>query len=101
MKNFSDQYLDKEMVLGIRPGAISVKGDLDYQEQGFLAHINLFEQLGEETLLYVTFPGKKEDLIISTTGLGRFHKEMDVGISFNLEHVCLFSKETGESLLKR
>ena len=101
MEHFNDKNLDKEIVLGIRPGAISVKGDLDYQEQGFITHVNLFEQLGEETLLYSSFKGKEDDLIISTTGLGRFHKEMDVGISFNLEHVCLFSKETGESLLKR
>ncbi len=101
MNNFADKNLDKEIIAGIRSGAISVKGDLDYHEEGFVAHINLFEQLGEETLLYTTFPEKKDDLIISTTGLGRFRKEMDVGISFNLEHICLFSKETGESLLKK
>lgn len=100
MKGFDDNWVDQSIVAGIRPRSLSVEGDLSYAEQGFSAKINLFEQLGEETILYTTFPGKEKDLIISTTGLGRFHKGQEVGISFNLEHLCLFSKTNGKSLLK-
>ncbi len=100
MKGFDDNWLDQSIVAGIRPRSLSVEGDLSYVDQGFSAKINLFEQLGEETLLYTTFQGKEKDLIISTTGLGRFQKGEEVGISFNLEHLCLFAKTNGKSLLK-
>lgn len=100
MKNFDESYLDKEVTMGIRPRSISVEGDLKYVEQGFKCKINLFEQLGEETLLYCSFLPKQGDLIISTDGLGRFHKEQEIGLSFSFEHVCFFALDTGLSLLK-
>lgn len=100
MEGFDDNWLDQNLVAGIRPRAISVLGDLSYQEQGFKAKINLFEQLGEETLLYFSFPAKEGDLIISTTGLGRFKKGEEIGVCFDLQHLCLFSPRDGKSLLK-
>ena len=92
-------YLNKEVVLGVRPKAIKVSGDLGYQEQGYRGKISLFEQLGEDTIVYASFPGLDEDLIISTVGLGRFLKGQKIGICFDLSGVCLFDKETGASLL--
>ena len=100
MEGFDENWLDQSLVAGIRPRAISVLGDLSYQEQGFKAKINLFEQLGEETLLYSSFPAKEGDLIISTTGLGRFKKGEEIGVCFDLQHLCLFSPRDGKSLLK-
>lgn len=46
------------------------------------------------------FPERKEgDLILSTEGIGRFRKEEDIGLSFQMEHVCLFNPEDGHPLL--
>ena len=42
---------------------------------------------------------KEGDLIISTTGLDRFNKEEEIGISFDLSHVCLFDIDNGDSIL--
>ncbi len=97
--SFHRDYLGKEVVLGVRPKAIRVSGDLGYEEQGFRGKISLFEQLGEDTIVYASFPGLEGDLIISTSGLGRFHKGEEVGVCFDLSGVCLFDKESGESLL--
>ena len=99
LERFDRANLNKEVVIGVRPKAISVNGDLAYKEQGFKGKISLFEQLGEETIVYSTFEGLEKELIISTTGLGRFHKGEEIGISFNLDNVCLFDKDSGESLL--
>ncbi len=99
MKRFLDENLNKTVTMGLRPKAISAEGDLTYKEQGYKAKINLFEQLGEETLVYASFMDKKDDLILSTTGLGRFKKGQEIGISFDTEHVCLFSKEGEENSL--
>jgi len=97
LKAFPDEMLGKEVTMGIRPKAISVEGDLAFKKQGYEAKIDLFEQLGEETLVYAKFLEK--DIIISTSGLGRFTKGQDIGISFDVTNVCLFDKETENSLL--
>ena len=99
MERFNRSYLGKTVVLGVRPKAVSVAGDLTYVEQGFKGTISLFEQLGEDTIVYLSFPGLKEDLIVSTSGLGRFHKGQPIGVSLNLEQLCLFDADTGASLL--
>ena len=98
--SFPLDQLNQEVVLGVRPKAISVEGDLAYVEQGYKAKVSLFEQLGEDTLVYASMDGLENDLILSTTGLGRFHKQETISISFDLSNVCLFDKENGESLLK-
>lgn len=99
MKDFPSSNLHKDIWLGIRPKAILVKGDLGYEEQGLKGKITLFEQLGEETILYLSFPGAKEELIVSTLGLGRFSKGEEIGVYFDLSHVHLFDMETEESLI--
>ena len=99
MKRFNVKYLDKTVTLGVRPKAVKVQGDLGYDEQGFMGNISLFEQLGEDTLVYVSFPELEGDLIVSTSGLGRFFKGQSVGLSLDLSGVCLFGEQTGDSLL--
>ena len=101
MTYFDDSFLDKEINIGIRPKAISVSGDPLYQEQGMKAKINLFEQLGEETLLYTSSNISDNEMVISSEGLGRFHKEEEIGVSLKLDNVCLFSLESGKSLLTK
>ena len=99
LANLKDEYIGKSVTLGVRPKAVSVKGDLSYVEQGIKAKISLFEQLGEETIIYASSSFKKDDLIISTTGLDRFTKEEEINVSFDLSLVCLFDKDNGESIL--
>ena len=99
LASLDQAYLNRPVTCGIRPKAISVAGDHDYVEQGFKTVILICEQLGEETLLYCSFPGKEGDLILSTEGIGRFRKGEEIGLSFKMEHVCLFDPEDGHSLL--
>ena len=99
MKTFNEEYLNKEVVVGIRPRAISVEGDTEYKKQGFKGSISLFEQLGEETNVYMKIKGLDKDLIITTTGLGRFSNNEELNISFDLKDVCFFDKETEDKLL--
>ncbi len=99
VKTFNEEYLDKEVVVGIRPRAISVNGDSDFVSQGFKAKINLFEQLGEETNVYTSMDSLNKDLIITTAGLGRFTNGEEIELSFNFKDVCFFSKENENKLL--
>ena len=97
--NLNEKYVGETLTLGVRPKAVSVKGDLSYVEQNIKAKISLFEQLGEETIIYASSAFKDDDLIISTTGLDRFNKEEEIGVSFDMSFVCLFDEETGNSVL--
>lgn len=101
MADFNEYYLNTEVVIGIRPKSIAVKGDPLYSECSLKAKINLFEQLGEETLLYTipSFDSSCEEMIVSTEGLDRFHKGEEVDISLRLDNICLFAKDSGKSLL--
>ena len=99
MKNFNDENLNKVVVMGVRPRAISVGGDITYTKQGFKGIIKLFEQLGEETNVYAKVEGLEKDLIITTSGLGRFTNEEEIEISFDLKDVCFFDKDNEGSII--
>ena len=99
LKTFKEEYLDKEIIVGVRPRALAVAGDSDFLSQGFKGTINLFEQLGEETNVYVGIDGLDKDLIVTTSGLGRFSNGQEIDISFDFKDVCFFSKESEEKLL--
>ncbi|MBR0294482.1 MAG: beta-phosphoglucomutase [Bacilli bacterium] len=99
MKNFNEENLNKVVVMGVRPRAISVGGDITYTKQGFKGTIKLFEQLGEETNVYAKVEGLEKDLIITTSGLGRFTNEEEIEISFDLKDVCFFDKDNEGSII--
>ena len=99
MKTFNEEYLNKEVIMGIRPKAISVKGDLAYQEQGFAITVNLFEKLGDNTIIYASMEGHDGELIASTEGIKSFEIKEEIHVSFNLENVCFFDKDSEESIL--
>jgi multiple sugar transport system ATP-binding protein len=100
MKNFNDKHCNEKLIVGVRPKAISIKGDLSYDPKHcFDGKISLFEQLGEETIVYLDYEGMKDELIASTTGLGRFHKGENISFSIDLSSLCLFDETTGASLL--
>ena len=99
MKTFNDNYLDKPIIMGIRPKAISIKGDLAYEEQGFEAKINIFEKLGDNTILYTSIEGVENEVIASVEGIKSFKEGEKVSVSFDLRNVCFFDKETEESVL--
>jgi len=99
MIHFDKRYLGKTVTIGIRPKEISAEGDPAFVEQGIHAKIALWEQLGEETLLYCQMRGKEGELIASVKGLLVYANGQEVSLSFNFEHVCLFDKESEKSLL--
>ena len=99
LATFNEEFLDKEVIIGLRPRAISVEGDLEYEKQGFTAKVSLVEQLGEETNVFASINGLEKDLIITTTGLGRFTEGQDINLSFNFKDVCFFDPISENKLL--
>lgn len=99
MTNFDEKHLDKPVIMGVRPKAISIKGDLSYVEQGFTTKVNIFEKLGDNTIIYGSFEGLENELIASIEGIKSFEIGSDVNISFDLQNACFFDKETHNSIL--
>jgi len=99
MQSFNNNFLDKEVVLGIRPKSIAIEGELSFVDQGFQCSVNLFEQLGEETIVFAKAGDLERDLLISAEGLSSYREGEEIRISFDLKTVCLFSLESEESLL--
>ena len=84
-----------EVYLGARPADISLS------ERGFKTKIELMEQLGNETILYVYLPGREELSIVSSADKNlRLMSGDEIGISFDLQHIHLFDKATGSSLVQ-
>ena len=86
---------DLEIYLGLRPK------DIHLAKEGYKTKIELTEQLGSETILYLTLPGKKEysTISISDTSI-LFRNGQEIFVDFDTEKLHLFDKETGESLKK-
>ena len=99
MKTFNEEYLDKPVVMGIRPKAISIKGELAYKEQGFNASINIFEKLGDNTILYMSMDNHEGEIIASIEGIKSFEINEKVNVSFDLSNACFFDKDNETSIL--
>ena len=85
----------KNIYLGIRPKNISISN------KGYKTKIELIEQLGGETILYVMLPGKKDYSTISITDSSIMYRNgQEIMVEFDTEKLHLFDKETNESLKK-
>ena len=61
----------------------------------------MIEQLGNETILYVNLPGKEDMSIVSSTEKNlRIINGDEINLNFDLNHIHLFDKETGLSLVQ-
>ncbi|MDE6660875.1 MAG: ABC transporter ATP-binding protein, partial [Anaeroplasmataceae bacterium] len=95
----SEEYFEKKVIMGLRPKALvpkSSKGTKDILVEG---EVRLSEQLGDELLLYMTIPGCEGEYISSSESYSTPEIGSKVKISFNMDHVCFFDKETEESIL--
>ncbi len=60
---------------------------------------NIIEQLGDDKLLYATLLDKDVDIILSTNPDADIQINDEIEISFDLSHMCLFDKESQNTVL--
>ena len=101
-KQIPEDYKGKEVILGIR--AEDIKTEAAYIAKNpsscIEGELNVIEQLGNETLLYVSIEGKKEDLIIRTNEKKLFKLNTKIKLAFDLKRIKLFDKHTEDSIIK-
>jgi multiple sugar transport system ATP-binding protein len=97
-----ENYLNKEITLGIR--AEDMKTEKDYIDKNpgstIEGVLNVIEQLGNETLLYITVEGRKEDLVLRTNEKKLFELNRKIKLAVDLKRIKLFDKATEENILR-
>lgn len=85
--------LEKEYLLGIRPDQIKLS------KEGIPAHVEAVEQLGDETLIYVSIASHKGNITLKAPLTIGVKSGDDVKIEINRDKIYLFDKETEHSLI--
>ena len=81
-----------DVLLGIRPA------DVKIGPSGYETTVELVERLGEQTLVYFHLPGRKEYVIASLGPASRILEKDKVKVSFDVDKIHLFDKESERSL---
>ena len=89
----SNLPLDKKYLFGIRPDHITLS------DNGIPAHVEAVEQLGDETITYVTIEGHKGNVILKSPLNVNVMVNDDVYLDFSVERVYLFDKDSEHSLI--
>ena len=93
-KHLNQDYIDKEVILGVRPKAISVS------DEGIDVDVTISEQLGDEALVYFKHHSSDTEYVSSMQTYNHYLANSKVKIQIDLAHASFFDKETEESILK-
>ncbi|MCP1146780.1 ABC transporter ATP-binding protein [Lysinibacillus endophyticus] len=85
-------YLNKEIIVGIRPEGISLSDGTTNDEETYEAIVTVPEMLGSETILYINLQG--HDLIAKLYTNAVFNINDKVSMKINMNNLHFFDKET-------
>ena len=89
----SNLSFDKPYLFGIRPDHLSIS------KEGIPAHVEAVEQLGDETIIYVTIENHKGNVVIKSPLTTSVAVNDDIHLNFDVNRVYLFDKESEHSLI--
>ena len=85
--------LDKKYLFGIRPDHIKVSN------KGIKAHVEVVEQLGDETILYTKIANHEGNVVVKAPLTNSIKSQDDIYLEFVNERVYLFDKDSEHSLI--
>ena len=101
---FTDEsYIGKEVVMGIRPENIS-DGELalkTYPTATVSMDVEVTEQMGSETYLYMTTSGKDGNIIARVDPRTTSRAGDTVKVAFDVNHLHFFDKETEKTIMNK
>ena len=89
----SNLDLSKEYLFGVRPDHIKIS------DKGIKAHVEVVEQLGDETIIYTKIEGHPNNVVIKTPLTNRIKTQEDIYLEIDNSRVYLFDKESEHSLI--
>lgn len=90
--NIDSTYINKEVILGIRPKAIDI-----VENSSIKGEVSISEQLGDEALIYFKL-GSEKEFVSSMQTFSNYEVGQTIYIDINLEHASLFDKESELSI---
>ncbi|MDO4483450.1 MAG: TOBE domain-containing protein, partial [Clostridia bacterium] len=102
-KFVDESYIGKEVVMGIRPE------NIDDSAEALAAHpdavvkvkVEVTEQMGSETYLYMTTTGKEGNIIARVDPRTASRSGDDIKIVFDTNHLHFFDKDNEKTILGR
>ena len=85
--------LNKEYLFGVRPDHILIS------DKGIPAHVEVVEQLGDETIVYAKIEGHEKNVVIKAPLLSSIKSQDDIFLNISNERVYLFDEENEHSLI--
>ena len=85
--------LEKEYLFGIRPDHVVIA------DKGVPAHVEVVEQLGDETIVYAKIEGHAKNVVIKAPLLSNIKSQDDIHLNFLNERVYLFDQDSEHSLI--
>ncbi|MDO5021860.1 MAG: sn-glycerol-3-phosphate ABC transporter ATP-binding protein UgpC [Eubacteriales bacterium] len=104
VKKFVDEsYIGKEVTMGIRPENISDNPEIvaASPEAQFKVHVDVTEQMGSETYLYMSTSGKEDNVIARVDPRTATRTGDDIVVVMDTSRLHFFDKETENTLLNR
>ncbi|KYG90913.1 sn-glycerol-3-phosphate ABC transporter ATP-binding protein UgpC [Metasolibacillus sp. FSL H7-0170] len=89
-------YLDKKIIIGIRPEDISKSLEAVQDEKTYKARITVPEMLGSETILYFDLDG--HDMIAKLRTAETFNIDDNIFIQINMDNAHYFDEETEQRI---
>lgn len=85
--------LKKEYLFGIRPDHIHIA------DKGIKAHVEVVEQLGDETIFYTKISGHNKNVVIKAPLTNNIKAHDDIYLEFDNSRIYLFDKDSEHSLI--
>ena len=104
VKKFVDEsYVGKEVVMGIRPENISDDPEIvaANPESKFKVHVDVTEQMGSETYLYMTVAGKEDNVVARVDPRTATRTGHDTLCVMDTTRLHFFDKDTENTILNR
>ena len=104
VSKFTDEsYVGKEVVMGIRPENIDDGEAMlaAHPEAAIDVNVEVTEQMGSETYLYLTTTGKEGNIIARVDPRTASRAGDKIRVAFDVNHLHFFDKDTEKTILSR
>ena len=98
-----ESYIGKEVVMGIRPENIHDDANVlaTYANAAIDVNVEVTEQMGSETYLYLTTTGKEGNIIARVDPRTTSRAGDKIKVAFDVNHLHFFDKQTELTILSR
>ncbi|MBQ6563999.1 MAG: TOBE domain-containing protein, partial [Clostridia bacterium] len=102
-KFVDESYIGKEVIMGIRPENIDDGAEFleKYATAAINVNVEVTEQMGSETYLYLTTTGKEGNIIARVDPRTSSRAGDKIRVAFDVNHLHFFDKDTEKTILSR